>query len=131
MPSLVQCAVQDERVERETGFEPATPSLEGWRSTAELFPPVLPARSMSINRNAAHKWWGEEDLNLRRRSPADLQSAPFDRLGISPLIPQVVTPCVVTPRNVWRWREDLNPRPTAYKAVALPLSYASSRKTSL
>src|SRR5436190_17136104 len=25
-------------VERETGFEPATPSLEGWRSTAELFP---------------------------------------------------------------------------------------------
>ena len=27
-------------LERETGFEPATPSLEGWRSTAELFPPV-------------------------------------------------------------------------------------------
>src|SRR5204863_9950687 len=26
-------------LERETGFEPATPSLEGWRSTAELFPP--------------------------------------------------------------------------------------------
>src|SRR5687768_6634136 len=26
------------RLERETGFEPATPSLEGWRSTAELFP---------------------------------------------------------------------------------------------
>src|SRR5687767_5962727 len=25
-------------MERETGFEPATPSLEGWRSTAELFP---------------------------------------------------------------------------------------------
>src|SRR5262249_11987835 len=25
------------RLERETGFEPATPSLEGWRSTAELF----------------------------------------------------------------------------------------------
>jgi hypothetical protein len=25
-------------VERETGFEPATPSLEGWRSTPELFP---------------------------------------------------------------------------------------------
>jgi hypothetical protein len=28
----------------------------------------------------------------------------------------------------WRWREDLNPRPTAYKAVALPLSYASTGK---
>src|SRR5438552_16458931 len=32
-------------VERETGFEPATPSLEGWRSTAELFPrPVSSVR---------------------------------------------------------------------------------------
>src|SRR5215475_9476512 len=28
-------------LERETGFEPATPSLEGWRSTAELFPRAL------------------------------------------------------------------------------------------
>src|SRR6266568_5549455 len=32
----------EDRVERETGFEPATPSLEGWRSTAELFPRTLP-----------------------------------------------------------------------------------------
>src|ERR671918_653386 len=32
-----------ESLERETGFEPATPSLEGWRSTAELFP-QLPSR---------------------------------------------------------------------------------------
>src|SRR3970282_798844 len=39
MPSLV-LLVREERLERETGFEPATPSLEGWRSTAELFPPV-------------------------------------------------------------------------------------------
>src|SRR5438309_7747015 len=29
-------------LERETGFEPATPSLEGWRSTAELFPRCVP-----------------------------------------------------------------------------------------
>src|SRR5215475_9650976 len=28
-------------LERETGFEPATPSLEGWRSTAELFPRIF------------------------------------------------------------------------------------------
>ena len=83
MPSLVQCAAGKGRLERETGFEPATPSLEGWRSTAELFPPVLPTRSMSF-KNDGNKWWGEEDLNLRRRSPADLQSAPFGHLGISP-----------------------------------------------
>src|SRR5205809_5049500 len=35
------------QVERETGFEPATPSLEGWRSTAELFPRVLSVRNPS------------------------------------------------------------------------------------
>ena len=42
MPSGQEGA--DQRVERETGFEPATPSLEGWRSTAELFPPAVSAR---------------------------------------------------------------------------------------
>src|SRR6185369_16829365 len=36
-------------------------------------------------------WWGEEDLNLRRLAPADLQSAPFGHLGISPLAPRIVT----------------------------------------
>src|SRR5688572_29836165 len=48
MPSLVLCAIPGTRVERETGFEPATPSLEGWRSTAELFPPVVLQRSLSV-----------------------------------------------------------------------------------
>lgn len=30
--------------------------------------------------------WAEKDSNLRRLSPADLQSAPFDHSGIHPLI---------------------------------------------
>ncbi len=30
------------------------------------------------------KPWGEEESNLRRHKPTDLQSAPFDRSGISP-----------------------------------------------
>src|SRR5512136_105499 len=97
-----------------------------------------------------NKWWGEEDLNLRRRSPADLQSAPFGHLGISPPAPLTATLSFfwlvlladrvadllgfivhagASGSKCWRWREDSNPRPTAYKAVALPLSYASSRKT--
>ena len=29
-------------------------------------------------------WWREKDSNLRRHMPTDLQSAPFDRFGISP-----------------------------------------------
>src|ERR671919_3042731 len=106
-----------ESLERETGFEPATPSLEGWRSTAELFPRVTstiairaviasqghahreanrcrasrshahavePTHALSRARGARYKWWGGEDLNPRRRTPADLQSAPFGHLGTSP-----------------------------------------------
>lgn len=30
------------------------------------------------------KMWGQMDSNHRRHSPADLQSAPFGRSGISP-----------------------------------------------
>ena len=134
-------------MERETGFEPATPSLEGWRSTAELFPrradPARSTRSFTPVRTSATRWWGGEDLNLRRRAPADLQSAPFGHLGTSPFEPW--TPVgLAPPAGGRRWFEvpgqpglltgaggrELNPRPTAYKAVALPLSYASKRKTS-
>ena len=28
--------------------------------------------------------WAEQDSNLRRREPTDLQSVPFDRFGIDP-----------------------------------------------
>ena len=205
-------------VERETGFEPATPSLEGWRSTAELFPPFTcadtattaaaprtsgPARRTARTATAAHvptrprgsaaarahphlaqathvptrprgsatarahphlaqathvptrprgsatarptrtsprpptsrpglaaplQWWGGEDLNPRRRTPADLQSAPFGHLGTSPNVPARDENSSAKRSQHWRWREDLNPRPTAYKAVALPLSYASTGK---
>ena len=30
--------------------------------------------------------WGEQDSNLRRRKPADLQSAPVGHFGISPFL---------------------------------------------
>src|SRR5512132_3967507 len=93
------------QVERETGFEPATPSLEGWRSTAELFPlnaepfstaePRVPLVAAPFSAHPRYepgswhplRWWGGEDLNPRRRTPADLQSAPFGHLGTSPNLP--------------------------------------------
>src|SRR6266498_2165345 len=78
------------------------------------------------------QWWGGEDSNPRRHTPADLQSAPFGHLGTSPNLPaceRASSKTTNTTRKRWRWREDLNPRPTAYKAVALPLSYASTDKT--
>ena len=62
-------------MERETGFEPATLSLEGWRSTTELLPQprVLSLfnnknNSFILNQQILPKgyWWRGEDSNLRR-----------------------------------------------------------------
>ena len=49
--------------------------------------------------------WGEQDSNLRRYEPTDLQSVLVGRLSISPTISS-------------RWR-DSNPRPADYKSAAL------------
>ena len=95
-------------MERETGFEPATPSLEGSRSSQLsysrlchilcLSPASYPGgrverrprqesgdvEAVPEANDSSRGWWGEEDSNLRRHEPTDLQSAPFGRLGISP-----------------------------------------------
>ena len=53
------------------------------RKPALLFPctPTLPSHSSSLT--PAPRWWGK-DSNLRRREPADLQSAPVGHLGTPP-----------------------------------------------
>jgi len=66
-------------LERETGIEPATNSLEGCDSTTELLPPT-PAADRSI----APKWWGGEGSNLRSPKAAGLQPAAIDRSATSP-----------------------------------------------
>src|SRR5205809_6178808 len=93
-------------------------------------PPAWKAGALPLSYSRPDRWWGGEDLNPRRRTPADLQSAPFGHLGTSPNLPACdANPSLAKTRHKsWRWREDLNPRPTAYKAVALPLSYASTDK---
>src|SRR5688572_22582281 len=135
-------------MERETGFEPATPSLEGWRSTAELFPRTLSIAMRTVVASGATR--------TSARSPATqpVHTAPdtvvgrggfeppkayASRFTVCPLWPlgYLPEPAGMAMRDLssketslksWRWREDLNPRPTAYKAVALPLSYASTGK---
>ena len=47
-------------MERETGFEPATNSLEGCDSTPELLPLEVCRVPLCL------KWWRREDSNLRR-----------------------------------------------------------------
>src|SRR5262245_5759620 len=92
---------------------------------------------------SAPRWWRGEDLNPRRRSPADLQSAPFGQLGYLAIRtvdssgthsagrhPALVADIFRARRDSlrWSWRRESNPRPAAYKAAALPLSYASKRQ---
>ena len=47
--------------------------------------PVLLRPCRSLSWLICFSWWRGEDSNLRRREPTDLQSAPFDRFGTSPL----------------------------------------------
>ena len=72
-------------LERETGLEPATPSLEGLCSSqlsySRLKPFCVRLRAKPSNRSA---WWRGEDSNLRRLMPTGLQPVPFDRFGTSP-----------------------------------------------
>ena len=79
------------------GIEPMTSSLPRKRSTPELHWLTESGRRGSNSRPSAwkadalptellpqYKMWGEQDSNLRRRTPADLQSAPVGHFGISP-----------------------------------------------
>ena len=92
-------------MERETGIEPATNSLEGCDSTTELLPPAFDLEAEKLPRGLPcvasatlalgisslmfRIWWTGEDSNLRRpQGPADLQSAAFDRSATCPELRQ-------------------------------------------
>lgn len=73
----------------------------------ELTSPAWKAEVLPLNyaRSETFKKWAEADSNHRSASATDLQSVLVDHLSICPK---------------WSWREELNPRPTDYKSVALP-----------
>ncbi len=60
--------------------KPTNPSIKN--NTKNIFRKLRPILSGFIS----IKVWAEQDSNLRRRKPADLQSAPVDRFGIDPII---------------------------------------------
>jgi hypothetical protein len=67
--------------------------------------------------------WGEQDSNLRRHQPADLQSAPVGHFGISPSQTNRQNRSIRNLKKnkaifLSRWR-DSNPRPADYKSAAL------------
>ena len=84
-------------LERKTGVEPATFSLEGWRSTNWATSAICVYKLLLVNGVQIYKIflnlqikfikkWGEQDSNLRSRKTAELQSDPFGHSGISPLV---------------------------------------------
>ena len=69
-------------LERETGIEPATNSLEGCDSTTELLPPCLAFRESFLFISG-----GEGRTRTFEAARAtDLQSAAFDRFATSPTV---------------------------------------------
>ena len=68
------------------------------------------------------RWWRVVDLNHCRLTPADLQSAPFDRSGNPPkslsFRAESDANCVLHPAS---WRGDSNLQPPVYKTGALPI----------
>ena len=137
------------KMERETGFEPATPSLEGLRSSqlsysrisnseyrmgnADLNIFSLLTPHVTLGTPNFFIWWGGEVSNLRRLTPTDLQSVPFGHSGTSPGTASLCR--LILPRNhdhlarklksswklkKWSHRRESNPRQADYKSATLP-----------
>ncbi len=75
-----------------SGKRDSNPRPLAWKANAlstELLPLVIQIPNL---KNSLSKFvifflsWGEQDSNLRRHEPADLQSAPVGHFGISPII---------------------------------------------
>src|SRR5262245_20811875 len=105
-----------------SGKRDSNPRPSAWKAdalAAELFP---------HEDLRATAWWRGKDSNLRRRTPADLQSAPFGRSGTPPRHDPAPGACRPG-RSVRRredhpdgrfggllsWRRDSNPQPPHYK----------------
>ena len=88
-------------LERKTGLEPATYSLEGYRSTKWATSAYLVLLS-----------WGRVDSNHRTLPRTDLQSVAIAAMRLPLRSSQLLS------RVASRWR-DSNPRPRDYKSRAL------------
>lgn len=92
-------------LERKTGVEPATFSLEGWRSTNWATSAYNGLVRDAFN--STTKKSGESRIRTYEAEATELQSVPFDRSGISPIF------------LLMSLQRDSNPRPRDYKSRAL------------
>ena len=65
-------------IKKKSGRRGSNPRPSAWKADA------LPTELLPQFVYYIQKKWGEQDSNLRRRAPADLQSAPVGHFGISP-----------------------------------------------
>ena len=102
-PAVKAALAAPDTMERETGFEPATPSLEGWRSTAELFPPEMSCRTLQT---------GVSRRKFKRLVRAT--EPPRSCLRPRTVEPEHAAPATTKPGRVW-----LRP-PTGESGLAAP-----------
>ena len=74
--------------QNQSGRRDSNPRPSAWKANAlstELLPQCFLIKSKTIEPSMICAiGWGKQDSNLRRRTPADLQSAPVGHFGISP-----------------------------------------------
>ena len=140
VPRLTRSRLTSHAMERETGFEPATNSLEGCDSTPELLPLRTANRNARLFDHHHHLPITIRLLFMRFRLPffggqgrirtsvarsaADLQSAAINHSATCPSSKESNDPARA--RRFWSRRWDSNPQPSDYKSDALPLSYAGA-----
>ena len=98
---------KNHKMERETGFEPATLSLEGWRSSPWAIPALKKFESSTILHFP--------DGGGRIRTSVGFAG----RFTVCSLWPLGYPSGYIT--KCWSWRWDSNPQPADYKSAALPV----------
>src|SRR6185437_10923344 len=108
-------------MERETGIEPATNSLEGCDSTTELLPRLCSPNPGSIAMVAREGLEPSKPLGRQIYSLLRLTASLPRQLSV--VVDDLSVCFERSPQKMsgrWSWRRDSNPRPADYKSAALP-----------
>ena len=74
--------------QNQSGRRDSNPRPSAWKANAlstELLPQCNKIKVQIQKSRICAIGWGKQDSNLRRRTPAELQSAPVGHFGISPI----------------------------------------------
>ena|GEM_PF-3926091 len=102
-------------LERETGLEPATSSLEGWCSSQLSYSRSISSRQLFLVFYLRAIIYG----GGRIRTSEGLRRQIYSLLPLATWVPLQLLANV--DKNIWSWRWDSNPQPADYKSAALPI----------